>query len=181
MNICVYCASSAQIDEKYMRAAREIGRLCAKHGWTLVNGAGREGLMGATSDGCQEAGGKVVGIIPRFMVIRGWMRQGLDEEVIAKDMAERKQMLRDRADAVLALPGGLGTMEELFETITQKQLGKFNKPIYVFNQDGYYDLLEAWLDQCHRERFLRFEGDKALWTVVRSLEEIEEILTGNRE
>ena len=159
-----------------MRAAREIGRRCAEHGWTLVNGAGSEGLMGATSDGCQEAGGKVRGIIPRFMVIRGWMRQGLDEEVIAKDMAERKQLMRDNADAVLVLPGGLGTMEEMFETITQKQLGMFSKPIIIFNQDGYYDRLVTWLTHCQEEHFLRYEGDKTLWTVANTIEEIFSIL-----
>ena len=176
MKLCVFCASSAHVDEKYIHAAREIGRLCAEHGWTLVNGAGSEGLMGATSDGCQEAGGKVVGIIPRFMVIRGWMRHGLDQEVIAKDMAERKQMLRDWADAVLVLPGGLGTMEEMFETITQKQLGMFNKPIIIFNQDGYYDLLVEWLTHCQEEHFLRYEGDDSLWTVANSVEEVFENL-----
>ncbi|MBP5360050.1 MAG: TIGR00730 family Rossman fold protein [Bacteroidaceae bacterium] len=175
-NLCVFCASSAHIADKYKKAAYELGRLCAKHGWILVNGAGFEGLMGATSDGCQAAGGRVVGIIPRFMVDNGWMRQGLDEEVIAKDMAERKQLLRDRADAVLVLPGGLGTMEEMFETITQKQLGIFRKPIFIFNQDGYYNRLVAWLDHCAEEHFLRYEGDDALWTVVSSVEEVFEKL-----
>lgn len=177
MNLCVFCASSAHIDKKYMHAAREIGRQCAEHGWTMVNGAGFEGLMGATSDGCQEAGGKVVGIIPQFMVSCGWMRQGLDEEVIAKDMAERKQMMRDRADAVLVLPGGLGTMEEMFETITQKQLGMFSKPIIIFNQDGYYDQLVAWLTHSHQEHFMRYKGDDALWTLANSVEEIFNKLT----
>ena len=117
-----------------------------------------------------------MGIIPRFMVDTGWMRQGLDEEVIAKDMAERKQLLRDRADAVLVLPGGLGTMEEMFETITQKQLGIFRKPIFIFNQEGYYNRLVAWLDHCAEEHFLRYEGDDALWTVVSSVEEVFEKL-----
>lgn len=178
-NLCVYCASSAHIAEKYKEAAYELGRMCAARGWTLVNGGGSEGLMGATSDGCQAAGGRVMGIIPQFMVSRGWLRHGLDEEVIAKDMAERKQMLRDYCDAVLVLPGGLGTMEEMFETITQKQLGMFSKPIIIFNQDGYYDQLVAWLDHCCEERFLRYDGDEALWTVVDSVEEAIEKLGVN--
>lgn len=171
-SLCVYCASSAVIDRKYKDTAYEVGRQCALHGWRLVNGAGSEGLMGATSDGCQDAGGKVVGIIPRFMVDRGWMRDGLDEVVITKDMAERKQLLRNMSDAVLVLPGGLGTMEELFETVTQKQLGQFDKPIVILNQDGYYDHLEAWLRHCHEERFLRYEGDSELWTIINSVEEL---------
>lgn len=175
--LSIYCASSAYIDEKYKQTAHAIGRLCAECGWTLINGAGSEGLMGATSDGCQQAGGKVVGIIPRFMVTRGWMRSGLDEEVITTDMAERKQLLRDRCDAVLVLPGGLGTMEEFFETVTQKQLGQFNKPIILFNQDGYFDYLEAWLEHCHHEHFLRYEGDSDLWTVISTTKELKEILT----
>ena len=170
-SLCVYCASSALIDEKYKQAAYRVGQLCAEHGWTLVNGAGSEGLMGASSDGCKDAG---------FMVDNGWMRAELDETVITKDMAERKQKFRDRCDAVLVLPGGLGTMEELFETITQKQLGQFAKPIIILNQDGYYDYLEAWLRHCHEERFLRYKGDEALWTIITSLDELFPLLNKNR-
>ena len=179
-SLCVYCASSALIDKKYKQTAYRVGQLCAEHGWTLVNGAGSEGLMGASSDGCKDAGGKVVGIIPQFMVDNGWMRAELDETVITKDMAERKQKFRDRCDAVLVLPGGLGTMEELFETITQKQLGQFAKPIIILNQDGYYDYLEAWLRHCHEERFLRYKGDEALWTIITSLNELFPLLDNNR-
>lgn len=175
-SLCVYCASSAVIDDKYKLLARQVGRLCAEHGWTLVNGAGSVGLMGASSDGCQEAGGKVVGIIPQFMIDRGWLRQGLDEVVVARDMGERKQMLRDRSSAVLVLPGGLGTMEELFETITQKQLGHFDKPIIIFNQDGFYNLLLDWLDYCNKQHFLRYEGDEKLWTVISDINELFPLL-----
>lgn len=171
-SLCVYCASSAVIDEKYKQTAREVGRQCALRGWTLVNGAGSEGLMGATSDGCQEAGGKVIGIIPRWMVELGWMRPGLDEEVIVSDMAERKQLLRDRSDAVLVLPGGFGTMEELFETVAQKQLGRFNKPVILLNQDGFYDHLDAWKAQCSEKGFLREPADHGLWQTIRSVDEL---------
>lgn len=175
-SLCIYCASSADIDSKYKQAAYEIGRLCAELGLTLVNGAGSAGLMGASSDGCQQAGGHVVGIIPQFMIECGWMREGLDEVVVVANMAERKQLLRDRSDIILVLPGGIGTMEEFFETVVQKQLGFFDKPIILLNQDGYYDHLEAWRNHCHTEQFLRDEGDGHLWQTVDSIGELRPLL-----
>lgn len=174
--LCIYCASSADIADKYKQTAYEIGAICARTGWTLVNGGGSAGLMGASSDGCQQNGGRVVGIIPQFMIERGWMREGLDEVVVVADMAERKQLLRDRSDIILVLPGGIGTMEEFFETVVQKQLGFFDKPVILLNQDGYYDHLEAWLNHCHAEQFLRYEGDEHLWQTVDSIGELRPLL-----
>lgn len=174
--LCVFCASSQRVDAKYKDTAREVGRLTALQGWRLLNGAGSEGLMAASAEGCQQAGGKVTGIIPQWMIDKGWLYRGLDEVVVTEDMAERKQLLRDRCDAVLVLPGGMGTMEELFETTTQKQLGRFPKPIVLLNQDGYYDDLLRWKERCGREGFYRYQQDGSLWEVIRSAHELFPLL-----
>lgn len=175
-SLTVYCASSCDIDEKYKLAAREVGRLCAVHGWRLINGAGSEGLMGATSDGCLEAGGEVLGIIPQWMIDKGWMREGLSECIVTNDMAVRKQAMRDNCDAVLVLPGGFGTMEEFFETVTARQIGLFHKPIILFNQDHYYDHIEQWKFHSHREQFLRHENDLELWATIQHTDQLMPLL-----
>lgn len=175
-SLCVFCASSDNIAQKYKDTAREVGRLTAINGWRLLNGAGSGGLMGATTEGCQANGGKVTGIIPQWMIDKGWLYQGLDEVVITHDMSERKKILRDRSDAVLVLPGGMGTMEELFETTTRKQLGQYFKPIILLNQDGFYDDLIAWLNMCHKQCFLRKGDDINLWTVIQDPKELFPIL-----
>lgn len=175
-SLCVFCASSEKIAQKYKDTAREVGRLTALNGWRLLNGAGNTGLMGATTDGCQSQGGKVTGIIPQWMIDKGWLREGLDELIITDNMAQRKQALRDRADAILVLPGGMGTMEELFETTTQKQLGLFHKPIIILNQDGFYDDLLRWRDLCHREQFMRKGEDISLWTVINTTDQLFPLL-----
>lgn len=174
--LTVYCASSDDVAPKYKHTAYEIGRLCAKHGWRLVNGAGSEGLMGASSDGCQDAGGEVLGIIPQWMIDRGWLRDGLSQCMVVETMAERKQALRDNCDAVLVLPGGYGTMEEFFETVTARQIGLFDKPIILLNQDGYYDHIEQWKLLSHREHFLRHKNDLELWTTIERPEQLFELL-----
>jgi len=175
-SLTVYCASSNDVDTKYKQAAYEIGRLCATHDWRLVNGAGSEGLMGSSSTGCLEAGGEVLGIIPQFMVDRGWMRDGLTESIIVETMAERKQALRDHCDAILVLPGGFGTMEEFYETVTAKQIGLFQKPIILFNQDGYYNEHEQWKRHSHNERFLRHSNDLDLWNTITETDQLFPLL-----
>lgn len=175
-SLCVFCASSDIVAQKYKDTAREVGRQIAINGWRLLNGAGNGGLMGATTEGCQSQGGKVTGIIPQWMIDKGWLRPNLDELIVTDNMAQRKQALRDRSDAVLVLPGGMGTMEELFETTTQKQLGLYSKPIIILNQDGFYDELIAWRNTCYKQNFLRKGDDINLWTAIKSAEEIFNIL-----
>lgn len=175
-SLCVFCASSEIVAQKYKDTAKEVGRLCAINGWRLLNGAGSEGLMGATTEGCQSHGGKVTGIIPKWMIDKGWLRPNLDELIVTDNMAQRKQALRDRSDAVLVLPGGMGTMEELFETTTQKQLGLYPKPVLLFNQDGFYDDLIRWRDTCYNQHFMRKGEDINLWTVINTPDEIFPIL-----
>lgn len=155
MNITVYSASSGQVPEIYVAAAHELGRLIARGNHTLVNGAGRTGLMGAVTDACLAEGGRAVGIIPQFMVEQHWQHEGMTELIVTPDMHRRKERMAEMSDACIALPGGVGTMEELLEVITWKQLGLYVKPIVILNTDGYYDPLLQLLRRAVDERFMR--------------------------
>ncbi len=132
--------------------------------------------MGAAFRGCRDAGGHVTGVIPQWMVDRGWLQEGLDEPLIVNDMNERKQIFRDSCDAVVVMPGGYGTMEEFFETLTRKQLGLFDKPIVMLNYDHFYDRLLDWMHQCRQEQFLRHDSDLSLFDVILSPEELFPLL-----
>ena len=168
--ICIYCASSTQIDPVYFDHARLLGRQLAEAHIRIVNGAGNIGLMGAVSDAALEAGGEVTGVIPRFMVEQGWNHTGLTETIVVNDMHERKQTMARLSDAVIALPGGYGTLEELLEIITWKQLGLYLNPIVILNTNGYYDPLLQLFRQAVDERFMRpLHAD--LWAVSDTPEE----------
>lgn len=174
-SVCVYCASSTQIDEKYFRAAKELGTLIAQKGLRLITGAGNMGLMCAVEDAVLAAGGKATGIIPTFMVNEGWHHTGLSELIETQTMHERKQMMADMSDGVIALPGGCGTLEELLEIITWKQLGLYLNPIVILNIDGYYDHLLSQLRKAISENFMReIHGD--IWKVATTPEEAIELL-----
>ncbi len=164
-NICVFCASSANIDSRYLDAARELGGLLAREGWRCVNGGGAVGLMGALTDGALDAGGEVTGVIPKFMVDNGWCYDRLDDVIITADMHQRKQMMSEMADAVIALPGGVGTLEELLETLTWRQLGLVKVPVIILNTMGYYDPLLAMLGHAIDEGFMK-ESHARLWRVA---------------
>ncbi len=164
-NVCVFCASSANIDERYLADARELGRLLAQEGWRCVNGGGAVGLMGAVTDGTLDAGGEVTGVIPKFMVDNGWCYDRLMDVVVTADMHQRKQMMSNMADAVIALPGGVGTLEELLETLTWRQLGLVKVPIIILNTLGYYDPLLAMLRHAIDEGFMK-PSHGQLWQVA---------------
>lgn len=168
--VCVYSASSTKIPEIYFQAADELGRLLGNRGLRVVNGAGNIGLMRAVSDATLAAGGTVTGIIPRFMVEQGWYHDGLTELIVTETMHERKQRMADLADAVIALPGGCGTFEELLEIITWKQLGLFANPIVILNTDGYYDALLALFERAVKENFMR-DQHTGMWAVAHTPEE----------
>lgn len=174
-NVCVYSASSTKIAPVYFAAAEELGRLLAKRGINLINGAGSIGLMAATSNAALQAGGTVTGVIPRFMVEQGWHHLGLTRLVETETMHERKQLMAQMSDAVIALPGGCGTMEELLEIITWKQLGLFLNPIIVLNIDGFYDPLLEMLQRAIDGRFMRPEH-RGIWQVATTPEEAVELL-----
>ena len=164
-NVCVFCASSADIDERYLLAARELGQRLAEGGWRCVNGGGAVGLMGAVTDGTLDAGGEVTGVIPKFMVDNGWCYDRLEDVIITPDMHQRKQMMSEMADAVIALPGGVGTFEELLETLTWRQLGLVKVPVIILNTLGYYDALLTMLDHAINEGFMK-SSHAALWQVA---------------
>ncbi len=174
-SVCVYCASSTQIDKKYFLAAEALGTLIAQRGLRLITGAGNQGLMNAVEEAALAAGGHVTGIIPTFMMDEGWHHTGLTELIETGTIHERKQMMADLSDGVIALPGGCGTLEELLEIITWKQLGLYLNPIIILNVDGYYDHLLEQLKQAIAENFMRdIHGD--IWKVATTPEEAIELL-----
>ena len=154
MRIAVYCASSTKIHPDYLHAAAELGTLMAKQRIGLINGAGNMGLMAATSNAALAAGGEVTGVIPTFMVENGWHHTGLTRLIETADMHQRKQTIADLSDGCIALPGGCGTIEELMEIITWKQLGIYLKPIVILNLRGYYDPLLQQLQRGIDEHFM---------------------------
>ena len=153
-SICVYCGSKPGADPSYAALATEVGRWIGSHGGQLVYGGGRNGLMGIVAESTRTAGGRVVGIIPRALVEREWAHEGCDELHVVETMHERKRMMMERADAFLALPGGIGTFEELFEAWTWRQLGYHDKPVGILNTRGYYDHLMQFMQQVVREDFM---------------------------
>ncbi|MDR0686309.1 MAG: TIGR00730 family Rossman fold protein [Dysgonamonadaceae bacterium] len=168
--ITVYAASSHEIDGIYVEAASDLGRLLAKHGITCIYGGGSNGLMGAVADAVLEARGKVWGIIPQFMVEKGWLNDRLTEVTVTKNIHERKQMMAGEGDACIALPGGVGTMEELLEVITWRQLGLYNKPVVILNTNNFYADLLSMLLKIKEENFMPHDIDP-LWRVAQTPEE----------
>ena len=177
-NVIVFCASSANIDERYLKAAYELGTLLAEGGWRCVNGGGAVGLMGAVTDGTLDAGGSVTGVIPKFMVDNGWCYDRLEDVIITADMHQRKHMMSEMADAVIALPGGVGTFEELLETLTWRQLGLAKTPIIILNTLGYYDSLLAMLQHAIDEGFMK-TSHALLWQVAATPQEAVAMLENN--
>jgi uncharacterized protein (TIGR00730 family) len=169
-NVCVYSASSTKIDKKYFDAAEDLGRLLAKNEINLINGAGCLGLMKAVADATLEDGGTVTGVIPHFMVEQGWHHKGLTKLIETENMHERKQLMADLSDGVIALPGGCGTLEELLEIITWKQLALYLKPIVILNIDGFFNPLLEMLDRAIEENFMRTEHGN-IWQVATTPEE----------
>src|ERR1700761_7268297 len=153
--LCVYCASSADVAQLYKDAAVELGRSIAEQGIELVYGGGRVGLMGLLADAALAAGGKVTGIIPGHIVDMEVAHQTLTELVVVETMHERKKMMFDRSDAFVVLPGGMGTLDEMLEILTWKQLGLHDKPVILVNIGGYWDRLLAVIDHGVAEGFIR--------------------------
>lgn len=170
MNICVYSASSGQVPQVYVEAAELLGTTMARQGHSLINGAGRTGLMGATANAILAAGGKAIGVIPEFMVERGWQHSGMTRLVITPDMHRRKEAMAEMSDACIALPGGVGTLEELLEIITWKQLGLYIKPIVLLNINGYFNPLLQMLAAAVDNRFMRPQHAH-LWCVAETVDE----------
>ncbi len=175
MNVCVYGASSTEIDEKYIMATEQLGECLAQSGHAMVYGAGGAGLMGAAARGMKRGGGRVVGVVPSFLRVDGILFEQCDEMIYTETMRERKQIMEERADAFVVTPGGIGTYEEFFEIYTLKQLGRLNKPIVIFNIGGYYDALLAMLADTVEGRFMR-QASLSLIAVATTPEEVLALL-----
>ena len=171
-SICVYCGSRSGLNPDYAAAAAQVGHWIGSHGGQLVYGGGKSGLMGIVADAALQSGARVVGVIPKALVDKEWAHQGCTELYIVDTMHDRKRMMAERADAFLALPGGIGTFEELFEVWTWRQLGYHDKPIGILNVAGYYDRMMDFLASSVKEQFL---GDWQM-ALVRSSDQYKALL-----
>ena len=171
MRVSVFCASSAKVDPVYFNAADRLGKILAANKVAANYGGGGVGLMGKLADSMMEAGGSIRGIIPGFMVDQGWLHTGLKDVLIVKDMHERAKRLIEDIDGFIALPGGVGTLEELLEMITLKQLGQVLAPIVIVNTNHFFELFLKLLEKMVNERFMR-EIHTDIWSVVDEPEEV---------
>ena len=156
-SICVYCGSRPGTEPAFAEASREVGLWIAQNKGQLVYGGGHNGLMGMMADACLQAGGRVVGVIPKALVEKEWAHSGCSELHVVENMHERKSLMAERADAFLAMPGGIGTFEEFFEVWTWRQLGYHDKPVGLLNIKGYYDNLLAFLSTSVQQGFMNAE------------------------
>jgi uncharacterized protein (TIGR00730 family) len=173
--ICVYCASSSRCDPLYHAAARRVGEVLAEHGYEIVYGGGASGSMGAVADGALERGGTVRGVLPRFMMELEWGHPRLTELRIVEDLRIRKHLMLSESHGVVALPGGCGTLEELFEALTLKRLGLYVNPIVLLNTRNYFAPLLELLEHAVAERFMG-PRHREMWQVVDEPEEIPRAL-----
>ena len=171
ISVCVFCGSRAGQHPQFVTAARDTGTRIARLGWQLVYGGGRAGLMGELADAALAAGARVIGVIPQSLMQRELGHPGLSELHVVQTMHERKRLMAERSDAFLALPGGIGTMEELFEVWTWRQLGYHDKPLGLLNTDGYYDKLIAFVSDAVSAGFLHAEHS-ALLQVAQNTQEL---------
>lgn len=169
--VCVYCGSGPGTNPQFVEAAQAFGKALAESGVGLVYGGGSVGLMGAVASATLENGGRVTGIIPDFLVKREHAMTGAQEMIVTHDMHERKRLMFERSDAFVALPGGIGTLEELVEQMTWAQLGRHNKPIIVANIDGFWTPFLSLLTHMQSEAFIR-AGLEVPFSVVTDAEDI---------
>lgn len=171
-SLCVYCGSRPGADPAFAAAAQAVGQWIGRHGGQLVYGGGRNGLMGVVAQATLDAGGRVLGIIPRALVEREWANHNCTELLVVDTMHERKRLMAEHADAFVTLPGGIGTFEEFFEVWTWRQLGYHDKPVGLLNVNGYYDGLMAFLQASVAQQFM---GDAQL-DLIRVEAEVQRLL-----
>jgi uncharacterized protein (TIGR00730 family) len=179
MTVCVFASSSSRIDNEYATAAASLGILLARAKIDVVYGGGGIGLMGRLADAVLENGGRITGVIPSFMKDEGWDHSAVSEMIITSDMGERKKRMFALADAVVALPGGVGTLEELTEAMTLKQLGLYQGPIIILNTLGFYKSFIDFLEHMVSGNFLRYEH-KGMWEIADTVEEVM-VLLGKKQ
>jgi uncharacterized protein (TIGR00730 family) len=178
MTICVFASSSSRIDKEYAAAASNLGLLLAQAKIDVVYGGGGIGLMGKLADAVLENRGRITGVIPSFMKDEGWDHRAVSEMIITSDMGERKKRMFAMADAVVALPGGVVTLEELTEAMTLKQLGLYHGPIIILNTLNFYDSFIDFLEHMVSGNFLRYEH-KGMWEIAGTAEEVMVLLAKN--
>lgn len=177
MKICIFAASSSKIDKIYIEAAASLGKLLSVEGHKIIYGGGDTGLMGALADSARRSGGNITGVIPEFMMQNGWNHRGVEQMIVTEDMNSRKRKIFELSEAAIALPGGVGTLEELTEAITLKQLGLFHGPVVILNTEGFYDRLLSFLDLLSEKNFIRIDHT-SLWSVATTpAEALELVLT----
>lgn len=167
----VYCASSPNVNKIYFDAARKLGEILAKNSIELVFGGGAKGLMGAIADSVLDNGGKATGIMPHFMKEVEWQHKRVNNFIFTDTMAERKAKLISESDALITLPGGCGTVEELFEAISLKRLNFYKNPIVIVNINGFYDPIEEYLNKAVDEKFMS-EDHRKIWDFVESPDDV---------
>jgi hypothetical protein len=175
MTVCVFASSSSRIDNEYAVAATHLGILLAQAKMDVVYGGGGIGLMGKLADAVISNGGKITGVIPTFMKHEGWDHANVTNMIFTSDMGERKKRMFAMADAIVALPGGVGTLEELTEAMTLKQLGIYKGPIIILNTLNFYKSLIEFLDHMVSGKFLRFEH-KGMWEIAETVEDVMVLL-----
>jgi uncharacterized protein (TIGR00730 family) len=175
MTICVFASSSSRIDNGYAIAATSLGKLLAQARIDVVYGGGGIGLMGKLADSVLANGGKITGVIPAFMKEEGWDHPSVSEMIITSDMGERKKRMFELADAIVALPGGVGTLEELTEAMTLKQLGLYKGPVIILNTLNFYKSFIEFLEHMVSGNFLRYEH-KGMWEIAETVEEVIALL-----
>jgi uncharacterized protein (TIGR00730 family) len=180
-SICVYCGSGPGTNPAFMEAARRFGRILAENRITLVYGGGSAGLIGACAEAVLDHGGFVTGIIPEFLTDREHMLMRAQERIITRDLHERKRLMFERADAFVALPGGVGTLEELVEQLTWAQLGRHRKPILIANIDHFWDPLRALLQHMEKLQFIRAGLDVNLLVAERIEDVLPKLLEAARK
>ena len=178
MRVCVYGASSDSIDQIYFREAKLLGRLMAESGIELVFGGGQSGLMGACAEGLHQAGGHVTGIIPEFFNEPGVLYPHCDQVIITEDMSSRKKLMDEMSDGFIALPGGLGSYDELFESLTLRQIGRHSKPIAILNTNDYYAPLYALLSHTASTGFMNESAMESFCLCATPAEAVEHMLKG---
>jgi uncharacterized protein (TIGR00730 family) len=180
-SVCVYCGSGPGTNPAFMEAARRFGRILAENRIALVYGGGSAGLMGACAEAVLDHGGLVTGIIPEFLTDREHMLMRAQERIITRDLHERKRLMFERADAFVALPGGVGTLEELVEQLTWAQLGRHRKPILIANIDHFWDPLCALLQHMEKLQFIRAGLDVNLLVAERIEDVLPKLLEAARK
>jgi uncharacterized protein (TIGR00730 family) len=177
--ITIYAASSSDLPPAYIQAAKDLGKLMAVRRITCVNGGGVNGLMAAISDAVLENEGHVCGVIPQFMIDKGWLHPTIPEVIVTPDMHSRKLTMIRKSDACIALPGGVGTLEELSEVIAWKQLGLYTNPIIILNMDGFYDPLLLLFEKMQQEGFFHHNFPELLRVASTPEEALNSILTSD--